>query len=111
MNSEEKMEKGKKRIVHLINDIAIGGGAQKMLYNITKYANLEEYDISVISLLPLDSYKKQMEDNHINVYVYNIKKHPINTIKNIVTILKSTDTLFCWMYASNWIFLWKNGKS
>lgn len=93
----------RKKIVHLINDIAKGGGAQNMLYNITKYADLNKYDISVISLLPLDSYKKQMEENNIKVYILNIKKHPINTIREIIKILKNANTLFCWMYAANFI--------
>lgn len=93
--------KEKKEIVHLINDIAIGGGAQKMLYNILKYADLDKFNISVISLLPLDSYKKELEENGITVYILNIKKHPIYTLKTIISILKKADTLFCWMYASN----------
>ena len=91
----------KKKIVHLINDIAIGGGAQKMLYNITKYADLNKFEISVISLLPLDDYKEELEKNGMKVIVMNVKKHPFKTIRDIIKILKQTDTLFCWMYASN----------
>lgn len=94
-------QENKKKIVHLINDIAIGGGAQKMLYNITKYADLNKFEISVISLLPLDDYKEGLEKNGMKVIVMNIKKHPFKTIRNIINILKQTDTLFCWMYASN----------
>lgn len=97
------MKERRKKIVHLINDIAIGGGAQKMLYNITKYANLNKFDISVISLLPLEGYKEEMSRNNIKVYIFDIKKHPIKTISSIVSILKGVDTLFCWMYASNFI--------
>ena len=95
------MEENRKKIVHLINDIAIGGGAQKMLYNITKYADLNKFEISVISLLPLDDYKEELEKNGMKVIVMNVKKHPFKTIRNIINILKQTDTLFCWMYASN----------
>lgn len=83
--------------------LQLDGGAQKMLYNITKYADLKNYDITVISLLPLDTYRKELEKNSITVYVMNIKVHPIKTIKEIIKILKTTDTLFCWMYASNFI--------
>lgn len=97
------MKERRKKIVHLINDIAIGGGAQKMLYNITKYANLNKFDISVISLLPLEGYKEEMSRNNIKVYIFDIKKHPIKTISGIVSILNGVDTLFCWMYASNFI--------
>ena len=97
------MKEKRKKIAHLINDIAIGGGAQKMLYNITKYADLNKFDISVISLLPLEGYKEEMNDNNIKVYIFDIKKHPIKAIYDIISILKEMDTLFCWMYASNFI--------
>lgn len=97
------MKQEKKEVVHLINDIAIGGGAQKMLYNITKYADLTKFDISVISLLPMPGYKEEMEKNGIKVIAMNIKKHPLRTINQITNYLKEKDTLFCWMYASNFI--------
>lgn len=97
------MESKKKKVVHLINSIAMGGGAQKMLYNITKYADLEKFDIKVITLLPDFGYQNEMEKNGISVYQMNIKKYPIKTINSIISILKETDTLFCWMYASNFI--------
>lgn len=97
------MKTTKKTIVHLINDIIIGGGAEKMVYNIAKYANLEKFDIIVISLLPDEGYKEQMEKNGIKVYNLNIKKNPFHSMKKIVSILKQTDTLFCWMYYANLI--------
>ena len=97
------MKEKRKKIVHLINDIAMGGGAQKMLYNITKYADLNKFDISVISLLPLEGYKEEMTKNNIKVYIFDIKKHPLKAISGIISILKEMDTLFCWMYASNFV--------
>ena len=39
----------KKKITHLINDIAKGGGAQNMLYNVTKYAVMPIYEDSLLS--------------------------------------------------------------
>ena len=74
-----------------------------MLYNITKYADLEKFNIEVIALLPNLGYKDEMEKNNITVYNMNIKKHPIKTIHFIISELKGADTLFCWMYASNFI--------
>lgn len=90
-----------KNVVHLINDLLIGGGAEKMLYNITKYADLSAYDVKVISLLPIDGYKEKIENSGVDVYILDIKKHPFHTIKECIKIFKKTDTLFCWMYASN----------
>lgn len=97
------MKQEKKEVVHLINDIAIGGGAQKMLHNITKYADLTKFDVSVISLLPMPGYKEEMEKHGIKVILMNIKKHPLRTMNQITNYLKDKDTLFCWMYASNFI--------
>ena len=97
------MSENKKYVVHLINDIAVGGGAQRMLNNITKNADLNKYRIKVISLLPLDGYKEEMKKNNIEVCVLNIKKKPVYTLKEIIKNLKDVDTLFCWMYAANFV--------
>src|SRR5215510_11193307 len=60
------------RILHVINDLAIGG-AEVMLFKLLSYTNRAKFEPTVISLNGMDQLGERIQDLGINVYSLGIK--------------------------------------
>lgn len=88
------------RVCHIITGMGIGG-AETMLYNIQKYKNDKNLIHTVISLQNKGGMIEQYNDSGLNYILLDLKKHPLKSIKKIISTAKENEVLSCWMYHSN----------
>jgi len=75
------------KLVHLITGLGCGG-AEKMVYQLCKYADREGFDISVISINETDYFLPKLESLHINVNMLKLQKTPFSIFKGILKLNK-----------------------
>ena len=94
-----------KRVTHLITGLGMGG-AEMMLWQVLKYGDTAAADLRVISLSgegESQYYVEQIRALGISVTAVPLKRRPVSSVLRICKLLRKTDTLFCWMYHSNFL--------
>lgn len=94
------------KIVHIINDLAIGG-AEMMLYKLVSQMDKNEFDIQVVSLTDTDKIGNKIEDLGIPVKTLNMKRglpDPRSIYKLTMWLRRiKPDIVQTWMYHANLI--------
>ena len=75
------------KLVHLISGLTCGG-AEKMVYQLCKYADREKFDISVVSIDDTDYFLFKLEALQIKVLKLGLNKNPISLLKGIFSLNK-----------------------
>jgi len=74
-------------LVHLITGLGCGG-AEKMVYQLCKYADRDKFDVSVVSIDDTDFFLSQLESISIDVTMLRLQKTPFSTINGILKLNK-----------------------
>jgi len=91
-------------ITHLISGLG-NGGAESMLYQVLKFKSHQEIIYRVISLSDGGYYFEKIKSLGIDVKVINIRICPLIAMVKIISSLKETNVLCCWMYHANFVGL------
>ena len=76
------------KLVHLISGLGCGG-AEKMVYQLCKYADSDRFEISVISLGgKTDDYAPKIQSLQVKVNSLNIRKNPFSVFKGVISLNK-----------------------
>ena len=75
------------KLLHLITGLGCGG-AEKMVYQLCKYADRDRFEISVISIDETDYFLPQLESLQVNVNMLELQKTPISMINGIFKLNK-----------------------
>ena len=74
-------------LLHLITGLSCGG-AEKMVYQLCKYSDKTQFDISVVSIDDTDYFLSKLMKLQIKVLKLGLKKNPIALLKGIFSLNK-----------------------
>ena len=74
-------------LLHLITGLGCGG-AERMVYQLSKYADRDRFDVSVVSIDESNYFLPQLESIQINVNMLRLKKTPFSLFKGILKLNK-----------------------
>ena len=70
------------KLAHLITGLGCGG-AEKMVYQLCKYADRKKFNLSVISIDKTDYFLSRLESLQINVNMLGLKRSPFSLIRGV----------------------------
>jgi len=73
------------KLLHLITGLGCGG-AEKMVYQLCKYADRDRFELSVISIDNTDYFLPKLESLQIQVNMFRLKKTPFSIFKGILKL-------------------------
>lgn len=74
-----------------------------MLYNLQKYKSTPNIQYVVVSLSSKGGMIQKYIEEGFDFVLVDLKKEPLKSFKQLITIVKSSDVVSCWMYHSNFI--------
>lgn len=79
--------KSKINLLHIITGLGCGG-AEKMVYQLSKYSDRNRFDVSVISIDQTDYFLHKLESIPINVNMLRLNRRPLSIFKGIFRLHK-----------------------
>ena len=67
-------------VLHLITNLEIGG-AQKVVWDLSKFMDKSKFEVIVASLVNVSNYVPLFEKENIRVEVFDLKKNPVSFLK------------------------------
>ncbi len=97
-------DSGKKKIIHVVNDLGPGGGAEFLMHRLSENLVKEGYEQVVVSLRPLYEMAVMFEELGIETHCVELKNplHAFSAIRRLRKVLKEwqPDVMQTWLYHS-----------
>lgn len=88
------------KVIHIIPTLG-SGGAESMLYKLSKNIDKTKFEFEIITLVGGGFYQEKINRQGIQIHSLNLKRHPFKSVIDLIKIIKKGDIIHSWMYQSN----------